>query len=223
MTRSDDLLRLVPDAPDTLLDMPDSARGAVEPPIGRDLRPRALRSARSQPGQDTPGGADQAAIRRVLSAPGRQHPHAARGAALHRHAGTHRIPGQPGGRVAARQLSPDRRPARGDPRRPAAALFSRPAGADRRAAARPAAARGRTAGAPQRPLRVRGRADPDGADARRRHRRRRRLHPLAARRGPRRTDAPARPARARGAAVESAAAPRCPRIWPRWPAAASRW
>ncbi|MES2226199.1 MAG: glucoamylase family protein [Pseudomonadota bacterium] len=32
MTRSDDLLRLVPDAPDTLLDMLDSARGAVEPP-----------------------------------------------------------------------------------------------------------------------------------------------------------------------------------------------
>ena len=52
---------------------------------------------------------------------------------------THRLRRQPGGRVAARQLPPDRGAAARDPRRPAAPLLPRPAGAARRAAGRPAA------------------------------------------------------------------------------------
>ena len=116
------------------------ARAARAAESLRDLRSRALRAARPQPRRDARRRLRAASgSSAFFPAPARQHPHPARGAALHRPRGAHRLRGQPGGRMAARQLPPDRGAAARDPGRPAAALLPRPAGPARRAAGRPAA------------------------------------------------------------------------------------
>ena len=108
-----ELLRLVPDAPAAVGRILDPARGPLERPNRSEIFGPQRFAQHGRSLGDTHRGALRAdGLDRLLSAPARQHPHPARGAPLHRRAGDHRLRHQPGGRVAARQLPPDRSAAR---------------------------------------------------------------------------------------------------------------